>query len=117
MARRLHPLGFDNPCPHHPHARWVRFDPAGQAWCDKIDCWDCYRLMKTGEALGYRKLMNHTGETVIIGQGIEAWSSFVASQRSFAGVTATQQAIAFCKDLGVKEPGLSSEVQRWVPAW
>ncbi|HEY6411729.1 MAG TPA: hypothetical protein VIY29_30090, partial [Ktedonobacteraceae bacterium] len=29
-------------CPHHPHARWVRFDPSGQAWCDKLDCWDCY---------------------------------------------------------------------------
>jgi hypothetical protein len=105
-----------NRCPHHPHARWVRFDPAGQAWCDKIDCWDCYRLMKIGEVLGYRKLMNHTSETVIIGQGIEAWSSFVSSQRSFAVVTTTQQAIACCKDLGVKEPDLSSQVQRLVPA-
>jgi len=106
-----------NRCPHHPHARWVRFDPAGQAWCDKIDCWDGYRLMKIGEVLGYRELMKHTGETVIIGQGIEAWSSFVASQRSFAVVTATQQARAFCKDLGVKEPDLSSKVQRLVPVW
>jgi integrase len=23
-------------CPHHPHARWIRFDPSGQAWCDKL---------------------------------------------------------------------------------
>ena len=29
-------------CPHHLHAQLVRFDPAGQAWCDKLDCWDCY---------------------------------------------------------------------------
>ena len=25
-------------CLHHPHARWIRFDPSGQAWCDKMDC-------------------------------------------------------------------------------
>ncbi len=42
-----------NRCPHHPHAHLVRFDPAGQAWCDKLECWACYRLMKIGEALGY----------------------------------------------------------------
>jgi hypothetical protein len=43
-------------CPHHPHARWIRFDPSGQAWCDRMDCWDCYRLMKIGEAPDYRPL-------------------------------------------------------------
>jgi hypothetical protein len=43
-------------CPHHPRARMVRFDPAGQAWCDRLDCWDCYRLMKIGEVLEYRSL-------------------------------------------------------------
>jgi hypothetical protein len=30
-----------NLCLHHPHERLVRFDPAGQAWCDRLDCWDC----------------------------------------------------------------------------
>jgi hypothetical protein len=27
------------------------FNPSGQAWCDRMDCLDCYRLMKIGEAL------------------------------------------------------------------
>ena len=31
-----------NRCPHHPYAQLVRFDPAGQAWGDKMDCWDCF---------------------------------------------------------------------------
>jgi hypothetical protein len=43
-------------CPHYPHARWIRFDPSGQASCDKMDCWDRFRLMKIGEALDYRPL-------------------------------------------------------------
>jgi hypothetical protein len=43
-------------CLHHPHARWIRFDPSGQAWCDRMGCWDCYRHMKIGEALDYRPL-------------------------------------------------------------
>ena len=50
-----------NRCPHHPHAQLVRFDPAGQAWCDKLDCWDCFRLMKIGEALEYRCLTDLVG--------------------------------------------------------
>src|SRR5436853_145313 len=38
------PVASKSRCPHHPQAQWVRFDPSGQAWCDKMDCWDCYRL-------------------------------------------------------------------------
>ena len=38
-------------CPHHPHARWICFDPPGQAWWNRMDCWGCYRLMTIGETL------------------------------------------------------------------
>lgn len=103
-----------NRCPRHPHVRWIRFDPAGQAWCDKMECWDCYRLMKIGEALGYREL---SGRTSTIGQGMAAWSSFVTSQGSFAIVTTTQQAIALCEASGIEMPDLSGEVQHLVSAW
>jgi hypothetical protein len=103
-------------CPHHLHARWIRFDPSGQAWCDKMDGWDCYRLMKIGEALDYRPLAKYTRGIVSVGQGIEAWSSFVTSQGSFAVLTATQYAIDLCKTLGVAVPDLSDEVQRLVSA-
>jgi hypothetical protein len=103
-------------CPHHPHARWVRFDPSGQAWCDKMDCWDCYRLMKIGEALGYPSLSKYARGIVSIGQGIESWSSFVTSQGSFAVLTATQYAIDLCKALEMEVPDLSGEVQRLVSA-
>jgi len=101
-------------CAHHPHARWIRFDPSGQAWCDKMDCWDCYRLMKIGEALDYRPLSEYTRGIVTLEQGIEAWSSFVTSQGSFAVLTATQYAIDLCKALAVEVPDLSGEVQRLV---
>ena len=107
------PIANKNRCPHHPYTQWIRFDPAGQAWCDKMDCWDCYRLMRIGEALGYRQL---AGRTSTIGQGIEAWSSFVTSQGPFAIMTATQQAIDLCEALGVEVPGLSVEVQHLVSA-
>ncbi len=103
-------------CPHHPHARWIRFDPSGQAWCDRMDCWDCYRLMKIGEALDYRPLSEYTRGIVTLKQGIKAWSSFVTSQGSFAVLTATQYAIDICKALGVEVPDLSGEVQRLVSA-
>jgi len=103
-----------NCCLHHPHARWIRFDPAGQAWCDRMECWDCYRLMKIGEALGYRPLV---GPTSTIGQGIAVWSSFVTSQGSFAVVTATQQAMDLCKASGIEVPDLSVEVPRLVSVW
>ncbi len=104
-------------CPHHPHARWIRFDPSGHAWCGRMDCWDCYRLMKIGEALDYRPLAEYTRGIVTVEQGIEAWSSFVTSQESFAVLTATQYAIDLCKAVGVEVPDLSGEVQRLVSAW
>ena len=116
--KRTHlPAVSKSRCPRHPKAQWVRFDPSGQAWCDKTDCWDCYRLMKIGEALGYQQLLSQISTTASIGQGIEAWATFVVSQGSFAVLTATQQAIALCEVLGVEVPDLSSEVQRLVPAW
>ena len=103
-------------CLHHPHARWVRFDPSGQAWCDKMNCWDCYRLMKIGEVLDYRPLSNYSRGIVSVGQGIEAWSSFVTSQGSFAVLTATQYAIDLCKRLRLEVPDLSGEVKQLVKA-
>jgi len=102
-----------NRCPHHPYARLVRFDPAGQAWCDRMDCWDCYRLMKIGEALGYRCLTDQGGQRLIT-RGIEAWTAFVRSQRPFLVMSATQQAIALCQALRVEVPDLSGEVTRLV---
>jgi len=101
-------------CPHHPHARWIRFDPSGQAWCDKMDCWDCYRLMKIGETLDYRPLAEYTRGIVKLEQGMEAWSSFVTFQGSFGVLTATQYAIDLCKALAVEVPDLSGEVKRLV---
>jgi len=100
-------------CPYHPNARLVRFDPAGQAWCDRLDCWDCYRLMKIGEALGYRCLTDQGGQR-LINQGVEAWAAFVLSQRPFMVMSATQQAIALCQALRVEVPDLSGEVKRLV---
>jgi AAA domain len=101
-------------CPRHPHTQWVRYDPSGQAWCDHLDCWICYRLMKIGEALNYRQLIAHTGVADSIEQGIEAWSCFVTSRSPFEVVVATQQAIALCKTLDVEVPDLSGEVGRLV---
>jgi hypothetical protein len=100
-------------CPHHPHEHRVRFDPAGQAWCDRMDCWDCYRLMKIGEALGYCCLIDRGGQR-LIEQGMEAWSAFVLSQRPFPVMSATQEAIAMCKTQGIEVPDLSGEVQHLV---
>ncbi len=102
-------------CPHHPHAQWIRFDPSGQAWCDRMDCWDCYRLMKIGEAMDYRPISAYTRGIVTLEQGIEAWSSFVTTQGSFTVLTATQYAIDLCKAVGVEVPDLSGEVKRLVP--
>jgi hypothetical protein len=100
-------------CPHHPHAQLVRFDPAGQAWCDKMDCWDCFRLMKIGEALEYPCLKNEAGR-VMIDQGMASWSDFVQSQRAFLVIVATERAIAMCKTLSIEVPDLSGEVKRLV---
>jgi hypothetical protein len=102
-----------NRCPHHPHAQLVRFDPAGQAWCDKLDCWDCYRLLKIGEALDYCCLMDEGGK-VVIDKGMTAWSAFVLSQRAFLVVVATEQAISMCKEMGIEVPDVSGEVKRLV---
>jgi hypothetical protein len=114
---RASPYAHDKKrCLHHPHARWVRFDPSGQAWCDKMDCWDCFRLMKIGEALGFRPLSKFTRGIVTVGQGIAAWSTFVTTQGSFAVLTATQYAIDLCKTLGLEVPDLSGEVKRLVKA-
>jgi AAA domain len=106
-----------NRCPHHPHTRWVRFDPSGQAWCDRMDCWDCYRLMKIGDALGYQRLLSQTGTIATIGQGRDAWASFVLSQGSFTVITAIEQAETLCKGLGMEVPDLTGEVRCLVPAW
>ncbi len=98
-------------CPHHPRERLVRFDPAGQAWCDRLDCWDCYRLMKLGETLGYGSLTDRGGQH-LIDEGKEAWSAFVLSQRPFLIVVATEAAVTQCKALGLDVPDLSSEVKQ-----
>ena len=102
-----------NRCPHHPHAQLVRFDPAGQAWCDKLDCWDCFRLMKIGEALEYRCLTDPCGK-VVIEQGMAAWSDYVLTQRAFLVVVATEQAIVLCKAMGIEVPDVSGEVKHLV---
>ena len=104
-----------NRCPHHPQAQLVRFDPAGQAWCDKMDCWDCFRLMKIGEALEYRCLTDLCGK-VVIEQGMAAWSAFVRATGAFLVVVATEQAIAMCKALDIEVPDVSDEVKRLVEA-
>jgi hypothetical protein len=102
-----------NRCPHHPQTRLVRFDPAGQAWCDKMDCWDCYRLMKIGEVLEYRCLTDLGGK-VVIEQGMPSWSAFVLSQRAFLVVVATEEAIVLCEALDIEVPDVSGEVKRLV---
>jgi hypothetical protein len=102
-----------NRCPHHPRAHLVRFDPAGQAWCEKLECWDCFRLMKIGEALDYRCLTDLGGK-VVIEEGIVAWSDFVRGSRAFLVVVATEQAIAMCKSLDIEVPDVSDEVKRLV---
>ena len=106
-------LLYRNHCPHHPQARLVRFDPSGQAWCDKMDCWDCFRLMKIGEALEYRRVTDLGGK-VVIEEGIAAWSAFVRTQRAFLVVVATEQAMALCKTMEIEVPDVSDEVKRLV---
>jgi hypothetical protein len=100
-------------CPHHPRARMGRFDPAGQAWCDHLDCWGCYRLMKIGEVLGYHRLTERGGK-LLIEEGREAWATYVRTQRAFLVSWATQEALALCRGLGIQEPELSGEVKRLV---
>jgi hypothetical protein len=98
-------------CPHHPQERRVRFDPGGQAWCDRMDCWDCYRLMRIGEALHYPCLIDRGGQR-LIEQGQDAWSRFVQTQRAFLVVIATEEALMVCNRLAIAVPDLSGEVSR-----
>ncbi len=98
-------------CMHHPQERRVRFDPTGQAWCDRMDCWDCYRLMRIGEALGYLCLIDRGGQR-LIEQGQDAWSRFVRTQRAFLVVVATEEALMVCNRLEIAVPDLSGEVSR-----
>ncbi len=69
--------------------------------------------MKIGEALGYRCLTDQGGQC-LINQGMEAWVTFVLSQRPFMVMSATQQAIALCQALAIEVPDLSGEVTRLV---
>ncbi len=91
----------------------VRFDPAGQAWCDRLECWDCYRLMKIGEAPEYRRLTERGGK-LLIEEGMEAWATYVRTQRAFLVSWATQETLALCRVLGIQEPELSGEVKRLI---
>ena len=100
-------------CPHHPRARLVRFDPAGQAWCDHLECWSCYRLMKIGEALSYRCLPERGGK-LLITEGREVWATYVRTQRAFLVTWAVQEAVALCRALGIPEPELWNEVPRLI---
>lgn len=102
-----------NHCPHHPRERLIRFDPAGQAWCDRLECWDCYCLMRIGETLGYPSLSDGGGSH-LIDEGMEAWAAFVLGERAFEVTWATQVALARCKALGIKEPDLSDEAKQLV---
>jgi hypothetical protein len=65
-VRASHVTHSKKRCPHHPYARWVRYDPSSQARCDKMDCWDRYRLMKIGVALDYRPLSKYTRGIVAV---------------------------------------------------
>ncbi len=102
-----------NRCPHHPRERLVRFDPAGQAWCDRLDCWDCYRLMKLGETLGYRSLIRPR-RAASHSRRERSLVCLCVSQRPFLIVVATEAAIAQCKARGLDVPDLSGEVKQLV---
>ena len=103
----------ENRCVHHPAATHVLFDPAGQAWCERTDCWDCYRLMKLGEVLDYPALIASDRESTV-GQGKEAWAAFVRTHGTFAVGTATRTALATCRQRGIDEPDLSNDLQHLV---
>jgi hypothetical protein len=69
--------------------------------------------MKIGEALGYRSLTERGGK-LLIEEGMEAWETYVRTQRSFLANWATQEALILCRALGIQEPKLSGEVKRLV---
>ena len=73
----------------------------------------CYRLMKIGEALEYRRLTERGGK-LLIEEGMEAWATYVRTQRAFLVTWATQEALALCRVLGIQEPELSGEVKRLI---
>ena len=100
-------------CPRHPAATRVLFDPSGQAWCERTACWDCYRLMKIGEVLEYPALTTGDRESTI-GQGKEAWATFVRTHGTFAVGTATRTVLATCRQRGMDEPDLSHDLQHLV---
>jgi hypothetical protein len=78
-----------------------------------LACRLLYRLMKIGEALEYRCVMDLGGK-VMIEEGIAAWSTFVRTQRAFLVVVATEQAIVLCKNREIEVPDVSGEVKRLV---
>ncbi len=100
-------------CSHHPQAKYVRFDPSRQAWCDRIECWDCYRLMKIGEVLGYPTLTGKDRK-ILIEQGINVWSRFVQVQSTVVVDSATRVALDLCRTKGIAEPDLTKETHRLV---
>ncbi len=67
--------------------------------------------MKIGEALEYRRLTERGGK-LLIEEGMEAWATYVRTQRAFLIAWATQEALALCRTLGIQEPDLSGEVKR-----
>lgn len=109
-------------CPHHPCERRVRFDPTGQAWCDHLNCWDCYWLIKIGEAMRYPCLIDRGGEQVIQ-HGQEAWSRFVRTQRAFLVMVVTEEAIIVYHRRCIGIPDVSGEISQVktpyvaTPAW
>ena len=58
----------------------------------------CYRLMKIGEGLEYGSLTERRGK-LIIEEGMEAWATYVRTQRAFLIAWATQEALALCRAL------------------
>lgn len=68
-------------------------------------------MMKIGEVLEYRSLIEQGGK-LLIEEEMEAWATYVRTQRAFLVSWATQEALALCRTLGIQEPDLSGEVKR-----
>ena len=69
--------------------------------------------MKIGEALDYRCLTERGGKR-LIEEGIEAWATYVRTQRTFLIAWAIQEVLALFRVLGIEEPDLTGEVKRLV---
>jgi hypothetical protein len=67
--------------------------------------------MEIGESLEYRRLTERGGN-LLIEEGMEAWATYVRTQRAFLIAWATQEALALCRALVIQEPDLSGEVKR-----